>query len=135
MGTQTINATLDSRMSDEALHSLTHFAVISPNGAHVRLNVLGTMRIPRKCQGEIGSLVIIVTAVGQITLEGTQMTFENEVGNYFAKAGFSVASSGRRLAGLTEIIAVFSSLKEVDSLGFDGCTDGSVPTMPENANY
>jgi len=57
------------------------------------------------------------------------------VGNYFAKAGFSVASSGRRLAGLTEIIAVFSSLKEVDYLGFDGCTDGSVPTMPENANY
>ena len=132
---QTVNATLDSRMSDETLHSLTHFAVISPNGAHVRLNVLGTMRLPRKCQGEIGSLVIIVTAVGQITLEGTQMTFENEVGSYFAKAGFEVANSGRRLAGLNEIIAVFSSLKAVDYLDHDACTDGAAPVMPVNAAY
>jgi hypothetical protein len=132
---QSVNATLDSRMSDETLNSLSHFAVISPNGAHVRLNVLGTMRLPRECQGEIGSLVIIVTAVGQVTLDGTQMTFENDVGNYFAKAGFSVESSGRRLAGLAEIIAVFASLKEVDYLGFDGCTAGALPSVPENANY
>ena len=132
---QAINATLDSRMTDETLHALTHFAVISPNGAHVRLNVLGTMRLPRKCEGEIGSLVIIVTAVGQITLEGTQMTFENEVGSYFAKAGFSLAESGRRLNGLNEIIAVFSSLKEADYLDYDGCTDGAIPSVPQNAAY
>ena len=66
---QTVNATLDSRMSDETLHSLTPSCHLHERG-NVRLNVLGTMRPGYR--GEIGSLVIIVTAVGQITLEGTR---------------------------------------------------------------
>lgn len=76
---------LHSALPDEAFEKLKIFSANSTvSGSHVSLQVLGFARV--QGPGICGNVVEILTAAGQITLDGATMTFASEVGDVFVEA-------------------------------------------------
>jgi hypothetical protein len=86
--------------------------------------VLGWYRVPNSVEATTGSFVKIITYAGFITLDGTEMTFEETAGHVFSEAGFSVVN-GRKLLGIYELIGLFNSIEEW--IGLDVASGESKP--------
>ena len=57
-----------------------------------------------------GSVVVIFTHIGELTLDGDAMFFHESIAGAFSRAGLRVDSNGRRLLGIVEIIGMFNLL-------------------------
>lgn len=93
------------------LQDLRYFKIVSPTGASMSLFITGLARLPRPGNSIYGSVVIIVTQIGQITMDGANLFFSTTVSPIFQEAGFAVTSStgGRKLLGLYELVGFFNS--------------------------
>ncbi|XRB14379.1 EF-hand domain-containing protein [Pseudoscourfieldia marina] len=68
--------------------------------AHIDLVVLGYARLP-SAKSKYGTTVQLVTHIGRIVLDGTEMTFVDDIGHIFKDAGFELdRHDKRRLLGL-----------------------------------
>ena len=112
-------ASLSSNLPDDYLLELQYFRVTGPNGAKLVLQVHGTMRYKR-APSTYGTVVALLTHVGEITLDGSVIEFSDTVGAVFTRAGFTLTTNGRRLLGLYELVAFFNSL-------------GPIAGLPENS--
>ena len=57
-----------------------------------------------------GSVVVLYTHIGELTLDGEALFFHESVAGAFSRAGFVVAS-GRRLLGLIQLLGIFNILR------------------------
>ena len=122
-------STMCSQLGDEVFRDMRYLEVTSPTGATVSLNILGWARMPED-HSLHGTVVVIVTQVGTVTIDGSELAFEDSVAPFFSKAGFSVSSTGRRLQGLYKVAAFLNSIESIE----DGCGHVSynLPTIPNS---
>ena len=122
-------STMCSQLGDEIFRDMRYLEVTSPTGATVSLNILGWARMPED-HSLHGTVVVIVTQVGTVTIDGSELAFEDSVAPFFSKAGFSVSSSGRRLQGLYKVAAFLNSIESIE----DGCGHVSynLPQIPNS---
>ena len=118
-----------SQLGDEIFRDMRYLEVTSPTGATVSLNILGWARMPED-HSLHGTVVVIVTQVGTVTIDGSELAFEDSVAPFFSKAGFSVSSTGRRLQGLYKVAAFLNSIESIE----DGCGHVSynLPQIPNS---
>ena len=122
-------STMCSQLGDEVFRDMRYLEVTSPTGSTVSLNILGWARMPED-HSLHGTVVVIVTQVGTVTIDGSELAFEDSVAPFFSKAGFSVSSTGRRLQGLYKVAAFLNSIESIE----DGCGHVSynLPTIPSS---
>ena len=122
-------STMCSQLGDEIFRDMRYLEVTSPTGATVSLNILGWARMPED-HSLHGTVVVIVTQVGTVTIDGSELAFEDSVAPFFSKAGFSVSSTGRRLQGLYKVAAFLNSIESIE----DGCGHVSynLPQIPNS---
>ena len=122
-------STMCSQLGDEVFRDMRYLEVTSPTGSTVSLNILGWARMPED-HSLHGTVVVIVTQVGTVTIDGSELAFEDSVAPFFSKAGFSVSSTGRRLQGLYKVAAFLNSIESIE----DGCGHVSynLPTIPNS---
>ncbi|MCP4742272.1 MAG: hypothetical protein GY871_08615, partial [Actinomycetales bacterium] len=122
-------STMCSQLGDEIFRDMRYLEVTSPTGATVSLNILGWARMPED-HSLHGTVVVIVTQVGTVTIDGSELAFEDSVAPFFSKAGFSVSSTGRRLQGLYKVAGFLNSIESIE----DGCGHVSynLPTIPNS---
>ena len=122
-------STMCSQLGDEIFRDMRYLEVTSPTGATVSLNILGWARMPED-HSLHGTVVVIVTQVGTVTIDGSELAFEDSVAPFFSKAGFSVSSTGRRLQGLYKVAAFLNSIESIE----DGCGHVSynLPSIPNS---
>lgn len=89
---------LSSSLPNEFFRNLVSFDINSPSGNFVSLRTSGFVRMSS------GS-VILLTPVGEILIEGEQLSFSTESGEFFSRKGFEVVDTGvsgrRRLQSST----------------------------------
>eukprot|EP00961_Rhodomonas_salina_P199919 2696210-Rhodomonas_salina.2 len=125
---------LSSQVSDKDLEELRQmkignegswisfqvFAVARYQGTHLHQCVLRAIR--SKCSltfvavsdadSEFGSIVAIYTHLGEIYLNGQEITFHESLEGAFTRAGFAVDGSRRRLLGVVEVLGLFNFLSQ-----------------------
>ena len=57
-----------------------------------------------------GSLVVVYTHAGELTLDGEAVSFHETLAGAFSRAGFRVDSAGRRLLGVIEVLGLFNAI-------------------------
>jgi hypothetical protein len=67
---------------------------------------------PAEPRSRFGSLVVIYTHVGELTLDGEAIYFHESLAGAFSRAGFVVDSSGRRLLGVLDVIGMFNTISK-----------------------
>ena len=67
-----------SQLGDEIFCDMRYLEVTSPTGATVSLNILGWARMPED-HSLHGTVVVIVTQVGTVTIDGSELAFEDSV--------------------------------------------------------
>ena len=108
-----ISTELSSHLPNEAFDELSYFTA-STSRAHVRVDVLGYSRLP--AQHCLPPIVELVTAVGKIYIEGSQLEFAGaDVDPFFARAGFTTMQSamGRRRLSQVTLIGFFNTLEGI----------------------
>ena len=71
-------STMCSQLGDEIFRDMRYLEVTSPTGATVSLNILGWARMPED-HSLHGTVVVIVTQVGTVTIDGSELAFEDSV--------------------------------------------------------
>lgn len=107
---------LHSALPDSAFDQLKVFSAnSSATGSHVSLHVLGFARV--QGSGICGSVVKILTAAGEINLDGPTMNFAAEIGDIFVEAGFVLDASRRRLGDAQNVmlLGIFNYFMAIDS--------------------
>ena len=123
-----ISQPLSSCMPDSYFKEMKQFSI--ENGlTKLAVTVDGYVRLPRP-NSVHGTVVILITPIGRITLDGKGLEFESNVGDVLAEAGFVVDAQRRRLHGLYELSAFFNSIPEENFSCFDSEKDGSKPSFP-----
>lgn len=144
----TVAAPLSSRLSDEAFTEMKTLNLKGPNSDEdfINMDVLATARYSNKAS-RCGTVVVIFTHLGQITLDGTDIYFEERIANAFTAAGFSTTMlefsnfGGRRrlsaaalLQGLFNAVADMKEARCVENEnpieGYLGLRDGPLPDLP-----
>lgn len=126
---RTYTARLKSCMSNAHFASMKSFEVKS-GLMSLRVDVLGYARVARKAS-LYGTVVILITPIGRITIDGEAMSFSNDVGDVFAEAGFNTAAEGsRRLLNFYELIALFNQIPAEKYGCFEESVDGPKPSFP-----
>ena len=74
---------------------------------------------------EFGSVVAIYTHLGEIYLDGTQISFHESLEGTFSRAGFEVDSGTRRLLGVAQVLGLFNVL----SNSFDDSAIGNLTAL------
>jgi hypothetical protein len=78
-----------------------------------------------------GSVVVLYTHIGEITLDGDAISFHEALKGAFSRAGFKVDTQGRRLLGVIEMLGMFKLLKAgINTTGTDQGNSG-VGTMKD----
>lgn len=80
-----------------------------------------------------GSVVVLYTHVGELTLDGEGIMFEESIQGAFKRAGLRVDKNGRRLLGVTQVVGLFNLLESA----FEGAglEDDAMPRMPGDQFY
>lgn len=107
---------LHSALPDDAFSQLKTFSAnSSTTGSHLSLMVLGFARL--QGMGTCGSIIKLITAAGEVRLDGAVMTFSEEVGDVFVEAGFVLSADRRRLAdsSQTAILGLFNYFMTIDT--------------------
>lgn len=101
---------VSSCVSDEQLREMRRFDVKSPTGNYISMEVLSVAR-HRNLHSKFGSVIVVYTFIGDLTLDGSDMTFNERVAGAFAGAGFKLSGSRRRLQGVVSLLGFFDILK------------------------
>jgi len=102
-------STVSSNLSDEQLREMRRFDVRSSAGNYISMQVLSVAR-HSKANSKCGTVVVIYTFIGDMTIDGGQLTFNERVAGAFQNAGFAVDQSRRRLMGAIDLIGFFDML-------------------------
>mmetsp|Transcript_79007 Transcript_79007/g.118801 ORF Transcript_79007/g.118801 Transcript_79007/m.118801 type:complete len:1012 (+) Transcript_79007:44-3079(+) len=102
---------LHSMLPDTDFEELRHMKITS-DSSWIHFKVLATARYPALGSSTFGSVVVIYTHLGEITIDGEQLSFHESLDGAFSRAGFEVDSSGRRLLSEVEVIGMFNFLKQ-----------------------
>ena len=137
LGTRAISQQrkLASTMPDKYFKELQWLELTSPSSSTVSLKIISLLRLPRK-SAKCGSLLMIITPAGKVTLDDTDMSFEEDIGGLFQEAGFKLATEvtdneGRRLRMLAaEGFTATGFFNVIDDADW-GCTTVSKPEFPE----
>ena len=80
-----------------------------------------------------GSVVVLYTHIGELTLDGEGIFFEESIQGAFKRAGLRVDNNGRRLQGVTQVSGLFNLLESA----FEGAglEDDAMPRMPGDQYY
>ena len=133
---------LSSTMPDTYFKELVWFELESPSGSTVALRVTSIVRVPR-LSAACGSVLVLVTSLGRVTLDDTTLAFDHELGLLFTEAGFAVQeadnAAGEVLAAVTGITGRRGrSLQRATMVGFFNaiddvewtCSTVTKPSMP-----
>lgn len=74
-----------------------------------------------------GSKVVIYSDLGQLSLDGESLSFEETMRNTFSRAGFQVSASGRRLIGVVELIGLFKAINRATAEAKNSSMNTSFP--------
>jgi len=127
---------VSSNLSDEQLREMRRFDVRSSSGNYISMQVLSVAR-HSKSDSKCGTVVVIYTFIGDMTIDGEQLTFNERVAGAFQNAGFAIAPSRRRLMGAISLIGFFDMLVATTDYGEcpstykDMMVDGSWYTTTE----
>jgi len=77
-----------------------------------------------------GSVIVIYTHVGELTLDGEAINFHESLKGAFTRAGLQVDKNGRRLLGVSKVIGLFNLLGS--AFEDSGLEDDMRPRMPGN---
>lgn len=77
-----------------------------------------------------GSVIVIYTHVGELTLDGEAINFHESLKGAFTRAGLQVDKNGRRLLGISKVIGLFNLLSS--AFEGSGLEDDMMPRMPGN---
>jgi hypothetical protein len=146
-------APLSSLLSDEAFKEMKTLTLKGPNSEKdfVSMTVLATARYSNKAS-RCGTIVVIYTHLGEVTLDGTDIYFEERIAHSFTQAGFATTVleksnfGGRRklnaaalLQGLFNAVANLkeSRCEEMTStiLNYRGLADGPLPNLPTGDSW
>ncbi|XRA98799.1 EF-hand domain-containing protein [Pycnococcus provasolii] len=112
---------VSSAYDDEFFRELRYLSISGKDNAYLHLQVLGFVRLPAR--GKCGSTVLLYTMAGQVELDDTTITFDDETAATFADAGFSSTTlegddsnrrRSRRLLGLTDVLGFLNAVKSWD---------------------
>ena len=98
--------------------------------AEVSLQVLGFVRMPRG-DSLYGTVVMLVTHLGRVVIDGETLSYIDDIGNVFADAGFAVDGENRRLLDVLELVGLYNNVPEEAWDCYDPATDGPTPVFPD----
>jgi hypothetical protein len=127
---------ISSRLSNAALQDLKGFQVTSDTGAYTSIKIQGFMKLPAQpCRDPV---VKFVTAVGTIILEGTELTFDNDVAQIFLESGLKTfglavgpgSDDRRRKLVPASLTGFFTTLENAVQSASDASCLPALPTEP-----
>jgi hypothetical protein len=126
--------TLSSCLPSEYFEQMKRFK-IKYGLVEISLDVLGFARLPR-ANSLYGTVVMLVTQIGRIVIDGEVLSYIDDIGHVFADAGFDLDvldTKNRRLnSRLIDIVAFFNSIPG-DKYGcYDEATAGPKPQFPDD---
>ena len=119
---------LSSRLDTAAFKDMRYLKVTADGGVDAYFFVLAVARIQREASIH-GTVIEIMTAAGSIVLDDEVILFEEAVGDFFNKAGFTVSATRRHLLGIYELLGFFNVAATVALKGLPA--DQVKPQMPE----
>jgi hypothetical protein len=122
---------LASSLPDATLMALDEITVHSDKGYTLQIKVHGFSRVP-VLNSRCGNVVHFYTAwKGKVTLDSTDLSFDEATAAEFKNAGFSLATGGRRLAGKVTVDGFAKALDGMKGAGKWTCADVPLPTFSE----
>jgi len=122
---------LASSLPDATLMALDEITVHSDKGYTLQIKVHGFSRVP-VLNSRCGNVVHFYTAwKGKVTLDSTDLSFDEATAAEFKNAGFSLATGGRRLAGKITVDGFAKALDGMKESGKWNCADVPLPTFSE----
>merc|ERR1712023_517043 len=123
---------LASSLPDAILMALDEMTVHSDTGYTLQIKVHGFSRVP-VLNSRCGNIVHFYTAwKGKVTLDSTDLSFDEATAAEFKNAGFTLAVGGRRLAGVSTLAGFFKSLEDLKASGKWTCAGVPLPNMAES---
>jgi len=123
---------VSSNLSDEQLREMRRFDVRSKSGNYISMQVLSVAR-HSKADSKCGTVIVIYTFIGDMTIDGGQLSFNERVAGAFQNAGFAIAPSRRRLMGVISLIGFFDML--VETTDYDQCPSTYNDMMVDGSWY
>jgi len=117
---------LSSLLSDAYFEELKTLKV--SQGSHwIQFSIHAVARFQQQ-NSRYGSVVVIYSHVGELTLDGEGIFFEDSLQGVFTRAGLRVDPTGRRMLGVTAVTGLFNLLESA----FEGAglEDDAMPRMP-----
>jgi hypothetical protein len=98
------------------------------------------MRTVAEVYSRHGTVVVIYTPLGEITLDGDALSFHEALSGAFSRAGFIIDANGRRLLGVVEMLGFFKMIRSAansSSAGGDSLSthSGQLPIAPPVTYY
>merc|ERR1711959_631483 len=122
---------LASSLPDATLMALDEITVHSDKGYTLQIKVHGFSRVP-VLNSRCGNVVHFYTAwKGKVTLDSTDLSFDEATAAEFKNVGFSLATGGRRLAGKITTSGFAKALDGMVESGKWTCADVPLPTFSE----
>jgi len=122
---------LASSLPDATLMALDEITVHSDKGYTLQIKVHGFSRVP-VLNSRCGNVVHFYTAwKGKVTLDSTDLSFDEATAAEFKNSGFSLATGGRRLAGKITADGFVKALDGMRESGKWTCADVPLPTFSE----
>merc|ERR1712078_230694 len=122
---------LTSSLPDATLMALDEITVHSDKGYTLQIKVHGFSRVP-VLNSRCGNVVHFYTAwKGKVTLDSTDLSFDEATAAEFKNAGFSLATGGRRLAGKITVDGFAKTLDGMREGGKWSCADVPLPSFSE----
>jgi len=122
---------MSSSLPDATLMALDEITVHSDKGYSLHIKVHGFSRIP-VLNSRCGNVVHFYTAwKGKMTLDSTDLSFDEATAAEFKNAGFSLATGGRRLAGKITVDGFAKALDGMRESGKWTCADVPLPSLSE----
>jgi len=120
---------LASSLPDATLMALDEITVHSDRGYTLQVKVHGFSRVP-VLNSRCGNVVHFYTAwKGKVTLDSTDLSFDEATAAEFENSGFSLARGGRRLAGKITVDGFAKALDGMRESGKWTCADVPLPTF------
>jgi hypothetical protein len=125
-----------SEIDDATLYELKHLRV-EQGRSYVHFQVLAVARYV-EAYSRHGTVVVIYTHLGEITLDGEAVSFHETLSGAFSRAGFTIDANGRRLLGVVEMLGLFKLIRSAANASGAGAGPGQLSTqlpIPPPVNY
>lgn len=140
--------TLTSTLPDSAFRELRTLDLTSDTGNFATMRVDAAVRYPKE-GSRCGTIVVLFTHLGEITLDGEDMYFEESIAGSLTNAGFPKAAfsitnfGGRRLNVALMVIGLFNAINQIiedrcelnanNVANYNGLRDGPLPKVPKGS--